>query len=207
MSPSARRSGWLLVEMVLALTMAAVVIGSLATLISGGVRWTRSLSDQTEALEVARTVWVVVEDEVRTARAGRDWRVDETGALALRAFRGIARICAVESVPEEWTVAFRGTPVPRSSPRLDPSPRRRRRLAKLRARIPPSHRKAASHCGESQSFAGSRIIGPDARLCSRGPSSEGATTLQMAPSGTGGEQGGGSLSLPKGYSAPVDSGV
>ncbi len=108
MSPSARRSGWLLVEMVLALTMAAVVIGSLATLISGGVRWTRSLSDQTEALEVARTVWVVVEDEVRTARAGRDWRVDETGALALRAFRGIARICAVESVPEEWTVAFRG---------------------------------------------------------------------------------------------------
>lgn len=107
MKPEFRRAGWLLVEMVVALTMGAVALGSLATLLSAGVRWTRSLSDQAEALEVVRTIWVVIEDEIRAGRADRDWLVDGRGALLLRSFQGVAPTCDYDST-SGWKVAHRG---------------------------------------------------------------------------------------------------
>ncbi len=89
------------------MTLGAILLGSLATLVAAGVRWSRSLADRAEALEAVRTIWVVIEEEVRPGLAERDWRIDESGALQLRSFQGVGRIC--ESGPSDgWLVAHRG---------------------------------------------------------------------------------------------------
>ena len=116
MRSSSPRLGALLLEILVALTLGAVVLGSLARIASAGVRWTRSLSDQAEAIEIVRTIWVVIDEEVRAGRAGRDWRVDENGVLRLRSFQGIGRVCLVQGGSPRHTVVYRG--------RRPPDPRR-----------------------------------------------------------------------------------
>ena len=87
-------AGTLLLELVLALALGALVLTSLGALVSVGVRWTRSLADRVEGLEVVRTVWVVTEEELRIGRPSVDWWLDDAGAIQLRSFQGFGRICA-----------------------------------------------------------------------------------------------------------------
>ncbi len=104
--------GGSLVELVVALSLGAVVVGSLVTLISSGSRWTRSLADRVEAQEVARTIWAVLDEELRVGRVNLDWRVEDAGSIRLRSFQGLARICVGPSRGGRWLVAYRGRRVP-----------------------------------------------------------------------------------------------
>jgi hypothetical protein len=103
-----RRSGWLLAETMVAMILTALLIASVSALLSGAIRWSRSLSARADALEVVRTVWVVLGEETRTGRPGLDWHVVAKEELALRSFQGVARICESGSTEAGWTVAYRG---------------------------------------------------------------------------------------------------
>jgi hypothetical protein len=91
-----------------AMILAALLIASVSALLSGALRWSRSLSARADALEVVRTVWVVLGEETRTGRPGLDWHVVGREELALRSFQGVALFCGSDSNEPEWTVAYRG---------------------------------------------------------------------------------------------------
>lgn len=113
MKPSSEGAmGGSLVELIVALSLGAVVVGSLATLMSSGSRWTRSLADRVEAQEVARTIWAVLEEELRVGRVNTDWRVESAGSIRLRSFQGLARVCEGSSARGAWLVAYRGRRAP-----------------------------------------------------------------------------------------------
>lgn len=106
----AGRRGHLLLEMLIALALGLMVLGSLVAVVTAALRWNRALIARAEGLEVARTVWFVLEEELRSERIGRDWTLDEVGVLALRAFRGLGRICSSDD--GAWIVAYRGRRAP-----------------------------------------------------------------------------------------------
>jgi prepilin-type N-terminal cleavage/methylation domain-containing protein len=108
------RGGFTLVELLVAMVLGAVLVGSALVLLGnlsrvvdrGVARWDR--------LEAIRTVWVTLERELRPGLPGRDWHVTLDGALELRAFRGFARVCGPAAEPGIYRVAWRGerAPVP-----------------------------------------------------------------------------------------------
>ena len=98
--------------MLLALTLGAVLLSAFAGVLVASLRWTRSLVGRAEALEVARTAWIVLEEEIRPGTPGRDWAVLSPEAVALRAFRGVGRICGPAEGPDAWSVAYRGRRLP-----------------------------------------------------------------------------------------------
>jgi len=97
--------------MIVGLSIGAALLTALATFVTSSVRWHRSLTIRAEGLEVARTVWGVLEEELGAARQGRDWAVDSAGGLDLRAFRGFGRVCPGPG-GGGLTVAFRGERLP-----------------------------------------------------------------------------------------------
>lgn len=92
------------------MTLGLIVLASLAAVVSSTLRWNRYLIARAEGLEVARTVWVVLDQELRDGRFGRDWTLDEAGVLHLRAFRGLGRVCG--AADGRWVVAYRGWRLP-----------------------------------------------------------------------------------------------
>jgi hypothetical protein len=97
--------------MIVALSIGAALLAALATFVTSSVRWHRSLASRADGLEVARTVWAVLDEELGVARPGRDWNVDSNGVLDLRAFRGFGRVCPGAG-EAGFTVAFRGDRLP-----------------------------------------------------------------------------------------------
>lgn len=100
------RRGQLLLEMLVALTLGVVVLASLAAVVTAAIRWNQLLIARGEGLEVGRTVWLVLREELGSERMDRDWTLDDDGVLSLRAFRGFGRVCAAED--DGWIVAYRG---------------------------------------------------------------------------------------------------
>ena len=105
------RRGALAVELLLALALGLFVMVAFVGAAVGVLRATAALWSRAEALEVVRTVWVVLDEELRPGLFGRDWQLNETGdVVSLRAFRGVARVCP-DGEGEEGaarTVAVRG---------------------------------------------------------------------------------------------------
>lgn len=106
------RRGGSLVEVVLALALGSLVLGIVTVALTGSIRWMRATAERAEALEVVRTVWVVLDEELRSGVPGRDWWVVGPRTVALRAFRGVARVCPAAPGPGSWTVAYRGRRLP-----------------------------------------------------------------------------------------------
>jgi hypothetical protein len=102
------RSGSLLIETLLALTLGIVVLGTFIGAVVSTMRWSRTLSGRSEALEVVRTVWGVLDEELRPGVVGRDWNSVTGQSIRLRAFRGVGRICASGGSGAEWLIAYRG---------------------------------------------------------------------------------------------------
>ncbi|MEX0935726.1 MAG: hypothetical protein WD013_02400 [Gemmatimonadota bacterium] len=113
-SDRGRSCGGALVEMVVALTLGLVVLGCVGSAAIATLRSGRDLVRRVDSLELVRTVWVVLDEELASGRHGRDWRLDESGFLKLRAFRGIARVCGFASADSGFDVVYRGrrSPVP-----------------------------------------------------------------------------------------------
>jgi len=105
------RRGALAVELLLALLLGLFVMGAFVGVAVGVLRATSALWSRAEALEVVRTVWVVLDEELRPGVFGRDWQLPGRGeAVSLRAFRGVARVCTDQAEAEGAgrTVAVRG---------------------------------------------------------------------------------------------------
>jgi len=98
------------VELLVALTLGGWILGGVVVFLIGSVRWADRVSDRAEALELARTVWMILDAEVRPGIPGRDWTLTSERALELRAYRGVARVCGQED--NRWAVAHRGLRAP-----------------------------------------------------------------------------------------------
>lgn len=111
MRPRDGVSGFSLVELVVSLTILALL---LASFIPGLVRMSRVLE-----LRLARSDWVdavrivsnLLEDELAGSLPGRDWAIEANGGLQLRAFRGLARPCAPDG-EGGWWVQWQGERIP-----------------------------------------------------------------------------------------------
>jgi hypothetical protein len=112
MRPGARRAGISLVELLVVLVLSGVLLGSALGLLSSLMRGVDRATVRWDRMEAARTVWVTVEREVRAGRPGRDWRIGSDGVLALRAFRGFARVCGSPSETGAHPAAWRGDRLP-----------------------------------------------------------------------------------------------
>ncbi len=106
--------GGLAVELLLALLLGVVVFGAFAGVAVVSLQSALHLRGRAESLEAARTVWVVLDEELRPGEPGRDWWPTGDGeGVRLRAFRGIARPCGEEEVGSaRRTVLFRGRRAP-----------------------------------------------------------------------------------------------
>lgn len=105
--------GSLLVEMLLALTLGLLVLLSFCAVLVSSMQWIRALWERAEGLEVVRTTWVILDEELRPGRFGRDWTVSESGeTIALRAYRGVAWVCDASPSSGSWTVRYRGRRTP-----------------------------------------------------------------------------------------------
>jgi hypothetical protein len=92
------------------LTLAGWILGAIAVLLVGSLRWADRIAARAEGLELARSVWVILEEELRPGLPDRDWRLTSERSLELRAFRGLGRVCG--AADGRWEVAFRGLRVP-----------------------------------------------------------------------------------------------
>jgi len=108
------RRGALAVELLLALLLGLTVMVAFVGVAVASLRATAALRSRAEAFELVRTVWVVLDEELRPGMLGRDWQLNGSGeAVSLRAFRGVARPCADAAAAEGAggavrTVAVRG---------------------------------------------------------------------------------------------------
>jgi hypothetical protein len=100
-------SGVSLLEMLVALVVGLLVSSlGLATLAKFHAARV-DMSARTDALAALRAGRHVLRSELRDGLPGRDW-TPSTDSVALRAFRGVGRLCAVDSVAPRVTVAYRG---------------------------------------------------------------------------------------------------
>lgn len=88
-----RKRGTTLVEVLVALVLVFLVLAAARRVVEAGRRSAARILEAAEALETERILRWVVREEVRAARPGVDWSVDGD-SLPLRAFRGVARVCA-----------------------------------------------------------------------------------------------------------------
>lgn len=78
--------------------------------LAGTLRWAERITDRVEAVELARTVWMILDQELRPGLPGRDWVLESEVAVSLRAFRGLGRVCGPAS--SGWRIAYRGARAP-----------------------------------------------------------------------------------------------
>lgn len=110
MTSPTSRTGWLAAEALVGVLVGLLLLGALVGSVRAALRGGELVSSRVEALETARTVWAVLEEELGAGVMGRDWYLDSDGAIALRAFRGFGRICGHED--GTLTIAYRGTRLP-----------------------------------------------------------------------------------------------
>lgn len=104
------RRGATLVELLLALLLSTLLLGSVAHLLQVQTAAVRDLARRAEVLEAERLVRQIVPREVRVGRPGRDWALAPSGALSLRAFRALLRPCLgphIEGTVEGTVVGHR----------------------------------------------------------------------------------------------------
>jgi len=98
------------VELLVTLALGGVVLGAFLGALHAGIQWSRVLAARSEGLEVVRTVWGHLEEEVGSGLPGRDWSLSPAGVIHLRGFRGIGWVC--EGGAGRWVVGYRGRRLP-----------------------------------------------------------------------------------------------
>jgi hypothetical protein len=93
-----------------ALILATLVLTGAVGLVVASLRWADRVAARADALETARSIWMILEEELRPGLPGRDWRLESEQAIELRAFRGVARVCGRDG--GRWSVAWRGARAP-----------------------------------------------------------------------------------------------
>jgi hypothetical protein len=98
------------VELLVALTLAMLVLTGVVGFVVASLRWADRVAARADAVEIARAVWMILEEELRPGLPGRDWRLQSEQAIELRAYRGVARVCGRDG--GRWSVAWRGARAP-----------------------------------------------------------------------------------------------
>ncbi len=106
------RSGHSLAELAVALFLVGFLGSVVATLLSGSMRAVTGLVERAEVAEARRTVGALLQEELGVGVFGRDWGLDGDRAVALRAFRGYARVCGPGADTGSWRVAWTGDRAP-----------------------------------------------------------------------------------------------
>ena len=106
-----RVEGISLIEMVVALTLGALVVNLGLLTVQRTRRAQLRIVERIDALGSFRVGRFVPRRELRHARVGLDWFVDED-SLALRAFRGTGIVCPPDGRSAEMIVSFRGARQP-----------------------------------------------------------------------------------------------
>jgi hypothetical protein len=101
------RAGFSAVETIVALLVGLLVVQLGLTTLGRFRSAQRELGERADALVALRIGRHVLRRELRHGTPGRDWTT-EHDSLALRAFRGVAMICASDTVSAELVVWYRG---------------------------------------------------------------------------------------------------
>lgn len=112
MSPRTNRRGASLAEAIVSLLLTLLIIQLTWWLAAAARRAGTQLIEKSDALETERLAWHVLAREVGSGVAVRDWTLDKPTVLVLRAFRGVAEVCAATAAPEGGLVGYRGMRVP-----------------------------------------------------------------------------------------------
>jgi type II secretory pathway component PulJ len=104
-------AGVSLLEVLVALVLGLMVVSlTLSTL--AHVQTARAdMASRADALAALRMGRHVLRTELRDGMFGRDWAAS-SDSLSLRAFRGVGRVCAVDSIQPRLVVAYRGLRAP-----------------------------------------------------------------------------------------------
>ncbi len=107
-----RGEGFTLVELLVALVLGVLLLGAAIQLFGSLSRAVEAGIVRSDRMDALRTAWITVEREVRPGLPGRDWHLTPDGALELRGFRGIGRVCPGEPEPGVWGILWTGDRLP-----------------------------------------------------------------------------------------------
>ena len=91
-----RRAGFGTIELLVALSLGALVAGAALALLQGQSRLARSAGDSADMAEAVRTATQVLSAETRWLAPASDLRALTPDSLSLRAFRGSGVVCALD---------------------------------------------------------------------------------------------------------------
>ena len=109
--PLTRRGGFTAVEALVALLLLLLVLQAGWGLTAGMARASFTLAERAESLAAARAAGWIVQEELEGARAGVDVSSPAGDSIALRAFRGTARVCG-RVAARELAVRWNGLRAP-----------------------------------------------------------------------------------------------
>lgn len=105
------RSGFTAAETLVSLLLMCLVLQAAWTLTAGMARASAAIAERAEGLAATRAAGWILQEELEGARAGSDASLPAGDSLALRAFRGSARVCA-GSTPRSLIVRWSGLRAP-----------------------------------------------------------------------------------------------
>lgn len=109
-SPEPHRPGYSLMELIVALSIFAVVTALLYGALAAQVRLARATTQRAAAGDAVRTASHVLAGEARRMSSA-DVRAADADSVALRSFRGSAIVCAA-TAPGKFNVRYRGDRAP-----------------------------------------------------------------------------------------------
>lgn len=96
------------VEVLVGLLLMALLVQLSWSLLAAARRTAQRLIQRSEALDTERLGWHVIAREVNAGLPSRDWRVETSRVLALRAFRGVAETCPGSASRDGALVRYAG---------------------------------------------------------------------------------------------------
>jgi hypothetical protein len=100
------------VEVLVCLLLMALVVQLSWSLLASARATTSRLIQRSEALDAERLGWHVLSREVGAGVPSRDWTVESARVLPLRAFRGLAEVCAQHASADGALVRYDGMRLP-----------------------------------------------------------------------------------------------
>jgi type II secretory pathway component PulJ len=105
-----RRSGWILVEALVAVTLGAVVIGAAVTLLQLQGRIARNLGERSERNDAIRSALLTLHAELQYLAPATDLRALARDSVAARIFRGVGVVCGRDR--QNILLRYRGLRLP-----------------------------------------------------------------------------------------------
>jgi hypothetical protein len=106
------RRGSSTVEVLVCLLLMVLIVQLSWSVLVGARRAADRLTQRSEGLDAERIGWNVLSRELGAGVPARDWTVESTRVLPLRAFRGLADVCVALASPDGAVVRYAGMRLP-----------------------------------------------------------------------------------------------